>query len=111
MTSRTRRQLGPGFPRGKKTDTRTSAVVGDDGASLYVGAAGEVARVDTDTLRVTDAWDTGDVTGLGLSADGKRLYVAVGGDVEVLDAATGVELETVSVPSPAPIDRLWSPSA
>jgi hypothetical protein len=91
--------------------TSTSAVVGDGGASLYVGAAGEVARIDADSLRVTDVWETGDVTGLGLSGDGRRLYVAVGDDVEVLDAATGAELETVSVPSPAPIDRLWSPSA
>src|SRR5262245_15214098 len=91
--------------------TSTAAVVGDGGASLYVGAAGEVARIDADSLRVTDVWETGDVTGLGLSADGKRLYVAVGDDVEVLDAATGAALGTVSVPSPAPIDRLWSPSA
>ena len=91
--------------------TRTSAVVSDDGASLYVGAAGQVERIDTDSLGVTDVWDTGDVTGLSLSADGRRLYVAVGEDVKVLDAATGAELETVAVPSPAPIDRLWSPSA
>src|SRR5262245_14995756 len=91
--------------------TRTSAVVGDGGAALYIGAAGEVARIDADTLKVTDVWQTGDVSGLSLSADGKRLYVASGDDVEVLDAATGAELDTVSVPSPAPIDRLWSPSA
>jgi hypothetical protein len=89
----------------------TSAVVGDGGGSVYVGAAGEILRIDADSLKVTDVWETGDVTGLGLSADGKRLYVAVGDDVEVLDAATGAELDTVSVPSPAPIDRLWSPSA
>ena len=91
--------------------TRTSAVVSDDGRSLYVGAAGQVERIDTDSLTVADAWDTGNVTGLGLSADGKRLYVAVGEDVKVLDAATGAELGTVAVPSPAPIDRLSTPAA
>jgi hypothetical protein len=91
--------------------TRTSAVVSDDGASLYVGAAGQVERIDTDSLTVADVWDTGDVTGLGMSADGRRLYVAVGEDVKVLDARTGAELGAVAVPSPAPIDRLWTPAA
>ena len=89
--------------------TRTSAVVSDDGASLYVGAARRVERVDTDTLSVADMWDTGDVTGLGMSADGRRLYVAVGEDVKVLDARTGSELGAVAVPSPAPIERLSTP--
>ena len=89
----------------------TSAVVGQDGASLYVGAAGQVERIDTDSLTVADVWDAGDVTGLGLSADGRRLYVAVGEDVKVLDARTGAELGTVAVPSPAPIDRLSTPAA
>src|SRR5262245_26566599 len=91
--------------------TRTSAVVSDDGASLYVGAAGQVERIDTESLTVADVWNTGDVTGLGLSSDGRRLYVAVGEDVKVLSAASGAELGTVAVPSPAPIDRLWTPPA
>jgi hypothetical protein len=91
--------------------TSTSAAVSDDGASLYLGAAGQVERIDTDSLSVADVWDTGDVTGLGLSSDGRRLYVAGGGDVKVLDAGTGAELGNVAVPSPAPIDRLWTPAA
>jgi hypothetical protein len=91
--------------------TSTSAVVGDDGASLYLGAAGQVERIDTDSLSVADVWDTGDVTGLGLSSDGRRLYVAGGGDVKVLDSGTGAELGNVAVPSPAPIGRLWTPAA
>lgn len=91
--------------------TSTSALVSDDGASLYVGAAGQVERIDTDSLSVADVWDTGDVTGLGLSSDGRRLYVAGGGDVKILDAGTGAELGTVAVPSPAPIDRLWTSAA
>jgi hypothetical protein len=91
--------------------TSASALVSDDGASLYLGAAGQVERIDTDSLSVADVWDTGDVTGLGLSSDGRRLYVAGGGDVKVLDAGTGAELGNVAVPSPAPIDRLWTPAA
>jgi hypothetical protein len=78
---------------------------------LYVGAAGQVERIDADSLAVADVWDTGDVTGLGLSSDGRRLYVAVGEDLEVLDARTGAELGSVAVPSPAPIDRLYTPAA
>jgi DNA-binding beta-propeller fold protein YncE len=89
----------------------TSAVVSDDGASLYVGAAGQVERIDTDSLTIADVWDTGEVTGLSMSADGRRLYVAVGEDVKVLDARTGAELGTVAVPSPVPIDRLSTPAA
>ena len=95
----------------KSRFTSTAAVVSDDGASLYVGAAGQVERVDTGSLAVADVWDTGGVTGLGLSGDGKRLYVAVGEEVKVLDAGTGAELGTVAVPIPAPIDRLWTPAA
>ena len=38
---------------------------------------------------------SGDVSGLGLSVDGQRLYVALQNGVEVLDAATGQELTTV----------------
>jgi hypothetical protein len=91
--------------------TSASAVVSDDGASLYLGAADQVERIDTDSFSVADVWDTGDVTGLGLSSDGRRLYVAGGGDVKVLDAGNGAELGNVAVPSPAPIDRLWTPAA
>lgn len=91
--------------------SRTSAVVSDDGASPYVGAAGQVERIDADSLMVADVWDTGEATGLGLSADGKRLYAAVGEDVKVLNARTGAELGTVAVPSPAPIDRLSTTAA
>src|SRR5262245_16306270 len=46
----------------------TSAVVSGDAASLFVGAAGRVERIDTASLTVTDVWDTGGVTGLGLAA-------------------------------------------
>lgn len=91
--------------------TSTSAVVSDDGASLFVGAAGQVERIDTDSLAIADVWDTGEVTGLSMSADGRRLYVAVGEDVKVLDARTGAELGAVAVPSPAPIDRLYTLAA
>ena len=88
---------------------RTSAVVSGDGSALYVATAGEhggVTRIDTDTFEVERTWATDDVSGLGLSADGERLYVAFDDRVEVMDARTGSELAGVAVASPAPIERV-----
>jgi hypothetical protein len=88
---------------------RTSAVVSGDGSALFVATAGEhggVTRIDTDTFEVERTWVTDDVSGLGLSADGERLYVAFDDRVEVMDATTGSELAGVAVASPAPIERV-----
>ena len=88
---------------------RTSAVVSGDGSALYVATAGEhggVTRIDTDTFEVLRTWATDSVSGLGLSADGERLYVAFDDRVEVMDARTGSELAGVAVASPAPIERV-----
>ena len=87
----------------------TSAVVSSDGSSLFVATAGErggITRLDTDTFDVLRSWTTGDVSGLGLSSDGRRLYVAFDDRVEVLDAKTGSQLAGVAIASPAPIDRV-----
>ncbi len=89
--------------------TRTSAVVSADGSALFVATSGEdagIARIDTGTFDVIRTWATDDVSGLGLSADGRRLYAALDGRVEVLDATTGTQLAGVAVASPAPIDRV-----
>jgi hypothetical protein len=88
---------------------RTSAVVSGDGSALFVATAGEhggVTRIDTDTFEVVRTWATDSVSGLGLSADGERLYVAFDDRVEVMDARTGSELAGVAVASPAPIERV-----
>ena len=88
---------------------RTSAVVSGDGSSLFVATAGEhpgITRIDTDTFDVVRRWVTDDVSGLGLSADGERLYVASDDRVEVMDATTGSDLAGVAVASPAPIERV-----
>jgi hypothetical protein len=88
---------------------RTSAVVSGDGSALFVATAGErggVTRIDTDTFEVVRTWATDDVSGLGLSADGERLYVAFDDRVEVMDARTGSELAGVAVASHAPIERV-----
>jgi hypothetical protein len=88
---------------------RTSAVVSGDGSSLFVATAGEhpgITRIDTDTFDVVRRWVTADVSGLGLSADGERLYVASDDRVGVMDATTGSDLAGVAVASPAPIERV-----
>jgi hypothetical protein len=88
---------------------RTSAVVSEDGSSLFVATAGEhggITRIDTDTFDVVRSWITDDVSGLGLSADGRRLYVAFDARVEVVDARDGSALAGVAVASPAPIERV-----
>ena len=87
----------------------TSAVVSANGSALFVGTSGEhsgVTKIDTDTYEVLRTWETDDVSGLGLSADGERLYVAFDDRVEVMDATTGSELAGVAVASPAPIERV-----
>jgi DNA-binding beta-propeller fold protein YncE len=83
--------------------------VSADGSALFVGTSGEhsvVTKIDTDTFEVVRTWETNDVSGLGLSADGERLYVAFDDRVEVMDATTGSELAGVAVASPAPIERV-----
>jgi DNA-binding beta-propeller fold protein YncE len=83
--------------------------VSPDGSALFVATAGEqagIARIDTDTFDVARTWSTEDLSGFGLSADGRRLYVALDDRVEVLDATTGSELAGVAVASPAPIEQV-----
>ncbi|MGZ4125104.1 MAG: YncE family protein [Actinomycetota bacterium] len=89
---------------------RTTATVSPDGGTLFVGTAaggGHVTAVDTSTYDVTDRWSTGGgVSGIGMSLDGTRLYVALDGRLEVLNAASGQDLGDVGVASPAPIQAI-----
>jgi hypothetical protein len=89
---------------------RTSATVSADGGTLFVGTAGgagAVTAVDTASFEATRTWPTGgEVSGLGLSLDGARLYVALTDRIEVLSAASGRDLGDVSVPSPDPIQAI-----
>jgi hypothetical protein len=90
--------------------SRTTATVGDDGGTLFVGTAGgggAVTAIDTASLDVSKRWSTdGGVSGLGLSLDGARLYVALPDRLEVLSAASGDALGGVIVSSPSPIQSI-----
>jgi len=81
------------------TGVRTSAQVSADGRTLFVGSLGDGAAVyaiDTSSMQVVHRWPmSGDVSGLGLSVDGRRLYVALPDGVTILDASTGAELTAV----------------
>jgi hypothetical protein len=85
----------------------TSAKLSADGGTLYVGTGGSdsvLYAIDTTTLQVAHRWPlSGDLSGLGLSLDGMRLYAALGDHLTVLDPATGLELGAVSFTSPGPI--------
>jgi DNA-binding beta-propeller fold protein YncE len=94
--------------------SHTTATVSPDGGTLFVGTDGGdgvVTAIDTASLDVTRRWSTvGGVSGLGLSLDGTRLYVALPDRLEVLSASSGADLGAVDVGSPSPI-RAISPIA
>ncbi|MCD6022356.1 MAG: hypothetical protein K0R20_2066 [Actinomycetia bacterium] len=77
---------------------RTSARVSADGSTLFVGDGGpSLARIDTGTLEMTGRWTLpDDVSGLGLSEDGARLYAALGGRVTVVDTHNGAATTTLA---------------
>ena len=78
-------------------DGEVRATVSSDGASLYVARGPQITRLDTATLRPVDTWTTdGSVSGLGVGPDG--LYVAQAEQVDLIDPATGSEID--SIPSP-----------
>lgn len=84
--------------------TRTSAAVSADGTTLFVGAGRSIVEIDTGSFAVTKRITTdGDVTGMGLSSKGDRIYAAVGGELEVFDPSTGSRLGAVPVPTPSPV--------
>ena len=87
------------------TIERTTSTVSPDGETLFVATAGHgvsfVSAIDVDSFDVATAWrHDGRVSGLGLSADGGRLYVAVGGRLSVLDARTGESIGQTVIDAP-----------
>jgi hypothetical protein len=88
--------------------TRTVARISPDGSTLFVATAGDhgstVTAVDAGTFDLMESWRLdGNLTGLGLSADGARLYVALDDRIAVVDATTGAELAAVPVAASDPI--------
>jgi DNA-binding beta-propeller fold protein YncE len=109
MDTETLDTSGPYRVRLPAPGSRTTATVSADGGTLFVGTAGggAVTALDTTSLDVTQRWsmDAG-VSGLGLSLDGARLYVALPDRLEVLNSASGADLGNVSLSSPSPIQAV-----
>jgi hypothetical protein len=95
---------------GQAVVDETSAKLSADDGTLFVGTGGErsvLYAIDTTTFQVTHRWPVGgDLSGLGLSVDGLRLYLALGDHLAVLDPMTGAELIAVPFTSPAPIAQV-----
>jgi outer membrane protein assembly factor BamB len=77
----------------------TWAMVAPDGGTLFVGSAADdsvVVAIDTSTFEpVARRPISGRASGIGLSRDGRRLYVSLGPRVALLDSHTGAELASV----------------
>lgn len=92
------------------TVAETSAQLSADGATLFVGVGGDrsdLYAIDTTTFDVRHRWPvSGDLSGLGLSADGLRVYLALGDHLAVVDPTTGANLLAVPFTSPVPIAQV-----
>jgi hypothetical protein len=97
--------------RAPSTIDRTMATMSADGETLFVAAAGRsasvVSAIHVGPFDVAAAWRLdGRVSGLGLSADGARLYAAVGGRLSVLDARTGESIGETIVDTPDEVQSI-----
>lgn len=77
-----------------------AAVISPFGAQLLYLAAGPAVRlIDTGTLETTATWSLASAArGVGVSSDGRRLWVGHDGGASALDAATGAPVASVAVP-------------
>jgi hypothetical protein len=95
---------------GHSVVAETSAQLSADGATLFVGVGGErsdLYEIDTTTFDVRHRWPvSGDLSGLGLSADGLRVYLALGDHLAVVDPTTGANFLAVPFTSPVPIAQV-----
>lgn len=73
----------------------TTMAISPDGATLYLGSANRLRRVDATTLQVRNTWPTPDpVLGLAVHPDGDQLLVGHSGRIARVDATTGTVLGT-----------------
>jgi DNA-binding beta-propeller fold protein YncE len=95
---------------GHSVVAETSAKLSADEATLFVGIGGErsdLYAIDTTTFDVRNRWPVnGDLSGLGLSGDGLRVYLALGDHLDVVDPRSGAKLLAVPFSSPVPIAQV-----
>jgi len=95
---------------GPSAVAETSAQLSPDGKTLFIGVGGErsaLYAIDTTTFDVRHRWPvSGELSGLGLSSDGLRVYLALGDHLAVVDPTTGANLLAVPFTSPVPIAQV-----
>ena len=75
--------------------------------TLYVGGNSTIVMIDGGSLQETDRWSlSGEIAGLKVSRDGRRLYAVVGGEIVVLNATTGEVLGSIPAPGAAGIEHV-----
>jgi outer membrane protein assembly factor BamB len=101
-------KVGFGLPA---VGSQTEAALSPDGRSLFVSTGRAIVALDAMTLVPVAKWNLpGTVSGLGVSNDGARLYVAMPSEVEALNATNGTRLWGMRVPGVEGI-RSVSPAA
>jgi hypothetical protein len=79
--------------------SQTEAALSPDGRALYVSTGKSIVTLDAMTLVPLAKWNLpSPASGLGVTLDGERLYVAMPGRVEALNAATGASVWSMRVP-------------
>jgi hypothetical protein len=78
--------------------TQTQAAISRDGGSLFVSTGSAIVTLDAMSLVPTAKWNAPQaVSGVGVSDDGTRLYVAMPGEVEAVKPSSGTSLLTMRV--------------
>jgi outer membrane protein assembly factor BamB len=89
-------RVGFGLPA---VGSQTEAALSPDGRSLYVSTGTAIVALDAMTLGPQAKWNLpAPTSGLGVSADGARLYLTLPGTVEALNASNGRAVWTMRVP-------------
>lgn len=90
-----RAQVDFGLPA---VSTQTEAAMSPDGDRLYVSTGSSVVVLDVYSLVPIAKWNVSrPVSGVGLSLDGRRLYLSLPGEVRVVSASTGRFIRTIDV--------------
>ena len=85
--------------RAKSAGGSTAAVVSPDGITLFIGAGLNLVGVRTSSLATTSGLTlTAPIRGLGVSADGARIWVGQPDRVVALDASSGKEVASLPAP-------------
>ena len=81
-------------------DGRTAAAVTPNGSTLFVARGGEIAEIDTSTLRLRDMRTTDvDVSAMGFSPDGTTIWLGSADGAAAMDVRTWTPGATIEAPN------------